>query len=138
VVSTNPATLLGFGTWVAFAAGRVLIGNDGGSFGTDEGTGGASTVTPSAHANGGVSAHSGAAVATHGAHTHTGASAGTTPKLFTSNTSSGVPGISGSESAALTHSVTQPANHTVTQPDSHAALSTIQPYVVVHMWKRTA
>ena len=26
--STNPATLLGFGTWSAFAAGRVLIGLD--------------------------------------------------------------------------------------------------------------
>jgi microcystin-dependent protein len=28
-VSTNPATLLGFGTWTAFAAGRVLVGIDG-------------------------------------------------------------------------------------------------------------
>ena len=26
VVSTNPATLLGFGTWVAFGAGRVMVG----------------------------------------------------------------------------------------------------------------
>ena len=29
-VSTNPATLFGFGTWVAYGAGRVLIGNGGG------------------------------------------------------------------------------------------------------------
>ena len=29
-VSTNPATLLGFGTWTAFAAGRTIIGNGGG------------------------------------------------------------------------------------------------------------
>jgi hypothetical protein len=50
---------------------------------------------------------SGTAVADHASHTHTGASAGTTPKLFTSNTSSGVPGISGGPSATLTHSVTQ-------------------------------
>lgn len=28
VVPTNPATLLGFGTWVAFAQGRVLVGID--------------------------------------------------------------------------------------------------------------
>src|SRR3990167_7209436 len=28
VVSTNPATLLGFGTWAAFAAGRMLVGLD--------------------------------------------------------------------------------------------------------------
>ncbi len=29
-VSTNPGTLFGFGTWVAFGAGRVLIGDGGG------------------------------------------------------------------------------------------------------------
>lgn len=46
VVSTNPATLLGFGTWSAFAAGRVLIGIDSGDtdFDVVEETGGAKTV----------------------------------------------------------------------------------------------
>ena len=29
-VSTNPNTVFGFGTWVAFGAGRVMIGNGGG------------------------------------------------------------------------------------------------------------
>jgi hypothetical protein len=29
-VSTNPGTLLGFGTWAAFGAGRVLVGLDAG------------------------------------------------------------------------------------------------------------
>jgi hypothetical protein len=29
-VATNPGTLLGFGTWVAFGAGRVMIGDGGG------------------------------------------------------------------------------------------------------------
>lgn len=29
-VATNPGTLFGFGTWTAFGAGRVLIGNGGG------------------------------------------------------------------------------------------------------------
>ena len=27
-VSTNPATLLGFGTWIAYATGRVMVGID--------------------------------------------------------------------------------------------------------------
>ena len=47
VVSTNPATLLGFGTWSAFAAGRVLVGLDSGDtdFDVVEETGGAKTVT---------------------------------------------------------------------------------------------
>src|SRR3990172_4022657 len=50
VVSTNPATLLGFGTWSAFGAGRVLIGLDSGDtdFDTVEETGGAKTVSSSA------------------------------------------------------------------------------------------
>src|SRR3989304_4145898 len=47
VVSTNPGTLLGFGTWSAFGAGRVLVGLDSGDadFDTVEETGGAKTVT---------------------------------------------------------------------------------------------
>lgn len=46
-VSTNPATLLGYGTWSAIGAGRVLVGLDAGDpdFDTLEETGGAKTVT---------------------------------------------------------------------------------------------
>ena len=51
--SNNPATLLGFGTWVAFGGGRVPVGYvDGGDvdgdYGTAEGTGGGkeTTLTP--------------------------------------------------------------------------------------------
>lgn len=48
VVPTNPATLLNFSsTWVAIAAGRMLVGFDAGDvdFNADEKTGGAKTVT---------------------------------------------------------------------------------------------
>lgn len=47
VVSTNPGTLLGFGTWTAFGAGRTLVGIDAGQteFDTVEETGGAKTHT---------------------------------------------------------------------------------------------
>jgi hypothetical protein len=64
VVSTDPATLLGYGTWSAFGAGRVLVGRDSGDtdFDTAEETGGAKTKA--------ISAHSGAAVGDHAAHTH--------------------------------------------------------------------
>jgi hypothetical protein len=72
VVATNPATLLGFGTWAAFGTGRVLVGIDTGDtdFDTVEETGGAKTHT---HAAGTLvpSAHVGAAVADHASHTHT-------------------------------------------------------------------
>ena len=46
-VSTNPATLLGFGTWAAFGAGRVMVGLDSGDsdFDTAQETGGSKTHT---------------------------------------------------------------------------------------------
>lgn len=65
VVSTNPATLLGFGTWAAFAAGRVLVGLDAAQteFDAVEETGGSKTVS----AAGSVSApvFTGSALAAH-------------------------------------------------------------------------
>src|SRR3990167_4544992 len=47
VVATNPATLLGYGTWAAFGAGRMLVGLDAGQteFDTVEETGGTKTHT---------------------------------------------------------------------------------------------
>lgn len=46
VVSTDPATLLGYGTWSAIGAGKMLVGFDSGDadFDTLEETGGAKTV----------------------------------------------------------------------------------------------
>ena len=46
-VSTNPSTLFGFGTWVEFGKGRVLVGVDTGQteFDTLGETGGAKTHT---------------------------------------------------------------------------------------------
>lgn len=77
VVSTNPGTLLGYGTWTAFGAGRVLVGLDSGDtdFDTVEETGGAKTVA-AAGSNAAEAAHthsvtSNVAVADHASHTHT-------------------------------------------------------------------
>lgn len=45
-VSTNPNTLFGFGTWAAYAAGRVVVGKaSSGTFATAGATGGAETHT---------------------------------------------------------------------------------------------
>lgn len=89
VVSTNPATLLGYGTWASFGAGRVLVGLDSGDtdFDTAEETGGAKTKS--------ISAHSGTAVADHAAHTHS----------VTSN-------VAVADHASHTHTYTQVPNHT--------------------------
>jgi hypothetical protein len=87
IVATDPATLLGYGTWAAFGAGRMLVGRDSGDtdFDTVEETGGAKThghsfTQPSAHSDHAAlshSAHTGTAVGASGAgssHTHTGPS----------------------------------------------------------------
>lgn len=91
VVDDDPADLLGYGTWAAFGAGRVLIGVNAADpdFDTVEETGGSKTVTSEGevsqptfegtalgtHSHGvgsyAPSAHAGAAVADHASHTHT-------------------------------------------------------------------
>lgn len=65
VVATDPATLLGYGTWVSFGAGRVLVGLDSGdtAFDTDMETGGAKTVASAGSLSGSTAAEA--------AHTHT-------------------------------------------------------------------
>jgi hypothetical protein len=111
VLSTDPATLLGFGTWSAIGAGRVLVGQNVADTDFDvlEETGGAKTVASAgsvaAPAFTGTQAsltHSGTAVADHAAHTHS----------VTSNVAVG-------DHAAHTHAVTSNVavgNHTFTQP----------------------
>lgn len=90
VVATDPASLIGYGTWQAIGAGRALIGVSAGDpdFGTAGTTGGAKTVAAAGtvsqptfigsalgtHSHGtgtlAASAHSGTAVADHASHTH--------------------------------------------------------------------
>jgi hypothetical protein len=143
IVSTDPATLLGFGTWSAIAAGRVLVGLDAGQakYDTPEETGGAETSTPDAHAGGAVDAH---AAHTHTiththdiAHTH-----GTNHKIGTqsglANDAALGTTASGASSAANTGNPSASLTHAVTNPNTHAAMSIVQPYFVVYMWKRTA
>lgn len=94
VVSTDPATLLGYGTWSAFGAGRVLIGLDSGDtdFDTAEETGGAKTVASSAQT------FAGSALGTH---QHAAISAGTPSGTVAAP----------SNHASHTHDYTQVPNH---------------------------
>jgi hypothetical protein len=111
ISNTNPATTLGYGTWVAFGLGQTLIAiNAGdGDFDTAEKTGGAKTVS-----------------AIVGAHAAKNTDNGADSVLHPS-------GSTGTHVAAATH------NHNITQyTHSITASSVVQPYIVVYMWKRTA
>lgn len=114
VVSTNPATLLGFGTWTQIARDRFLVGQGvDADFDTAEETGGAKTVTLTE--------------AQMPAHTHnqmrlptaTGAVVG-----FTVDTSmSGTPATSGVETGSKGGGQAHP---------------NVPPYFVVYVWKRVS
>ena len=131
VVSTSPATLFGFGTWAAFAAGRVLVGIDAGQteFDTVEETGGAKTHTLQTTE---IPAH------THiqDAHTHNflprtattgGVTSIVTGTLDTSST------IGGSNQPHV-----QAATAVNQNTGGGGAHNNLQPYIVVYIWKRTA
>lgn len=94
VVSTDPATLLGYGTWAAFGAGRVMVGLNAGDadFDAAEKTGGAKTVS----AAGSVAAPAlSGSTAAEAAHTHG----------VTSN-------VAVNDHASHTHTYTEVPNHT--------------------------
>jgi len=125
-VSTNPATLLGFGTWVAFGAGRVMVGLDAGNaaFDTAEETGGS--------ANSIVVSHTHTATVTDPGHAHTYA------------VDSGSAGVQVPQSGlrAEAQVATSTAFTSITVANSTEGASgtnaNLQPYIVVYMWKRTA
>jgi hypothetical protein len=123
IVSTNPNTLFGFGTWVAFGAGRVLVGRDSGDtdFDTAEETGGAKT-----HAL--TSAEMPAHI--HGSMDGFSSFRGLTSqnRNITYNVVSGTGNASG----------TAPAATNTTSTGGGGAHNNLQPYIVVYMWKRTA
>lgn len=116
VVSTDPATLLGYGTWSAFGAGRVLVGLDAGQteFDTVEETGGAKTHTLTA--------------AEIPAHTH----------IVTSQTATTGSATSYEHGTLDTSSAEAEATEVTGSTGGGGAHNNLQPYIVVFMWKRTA
>jgi hypothetical protein len=126
-VSTNPATLLGFGTWTAFAAGRVMVGFDSGNalFDTAEETGGS--------ANAIVVSHTHTATVTDAGHSHSVNSYNGTGGCAGGGNAVVVP--SGTVTAATTTTGITVANSTEGSSGTNA---NYQPYITVYMWKRTA
>ena len=115
--STNPGTLLGFGTWVAFGSGRVMVGLDSsdGDFNSAEETGGSKTHTLT--------------TSELPSHSHS-----------ISYTQSGEGGVNVSPNffAGIKFNSTGAQNHTTGSTGSGSAHNNVQPYIVVYMWKRTA
>jgi hypothetical protein len=130
--STNPATLLGFGTWTAFGAGRVLVGLDASNslFDTAEETGGSADAITVSHTHTATSTDSG--------HTH---SISTPVTGLTSGGSSGWQGAntgnSYTASASVTGSTQATITTTVASTGSSGTNANYQPYITVYMWKRT-
>ena len=137
-VSTNPATLLGFGTWTAFGAGKVLVGLDSADtlFDTLEETGGSKDSVVVSHTH---TATSTSAVSDPG-HTH---------GVKCDNDLGGQSNVGPRPNAAnsftdnvLINSATTGITVTTTTTNASAGVSAtntnVQPFIVVKMWKRTA
>jgi hypothetical protein len=126
-VSTNPATLLGFGTWTAFGAGRVMVGFDSSNalFDTAEETGGSADAITVSHTH--------TATSTDAGHLHTqteynaagignAGGGGARVSAVTANTGTGFASIT----------------TTIASAGSSGTNANYQPYITVYMWKRTA
>jgi microcystin-dependent protein len=145
VVSTNPATLLGVGTWAALAPGRVLVGLDAGDadFDTVEETGGAKTVTLTEAQ---IPSHTHVQNAhTHvqDAHTHQflprSGTTGAVSSIVTGtlDTSSSIGGANQPHVQAAT-AVNQNTTAVNQNTGGGGAHSNMPPYLVAYLWKRTA
>ena len=110
-VSTNPNTLLGYGTWEAFGAGRTIVGIDGGQteFDTNGETGGAKTHTLT--------------VDEIPSHRHTYTQPNTPSANVGVGLTNSVPGVTEGINSGAT--------------GGGAAHNNLQPYIVVYLWKRT-
>lgn len=125
VVATNPGTLLGFGTWVAYGAGRVMVGHNAADtdFDTAEETGGAKTHTLS-EAEMPVHTH------VQNAHSHlvpTSSGDTTGAGNIPNNSTAGTPNVSTQDTVAV--------NQNAGGGEAH---NNLQPYIVTYLWKRTA
>jgi hypothetical protein len=130
--STNPSALLGFGTWEAFGAGRVMVGFNSSDalFDALEETGGSKDAIVVSHT------HTATSTVTDPGHRHT-----LTP-AYTQFNPPGSGGFTGDgrnsynqTDSATTGITVATTNSTVGSSGTNANL---QPYITVRMWKRTA
>jgi hypothetical protein len=150
--NTNPATLLGFGTWTAFGAGRVMVGFNGSDplFDSAEETGGSKDTIVVSHTH-----TLSATTNTTGNHTHGAWSNSTSSSSDVLNWGrSNAVSVGASNDISTAYRTTLAGNginglstegnhsHTVSgTTDSTGSSGTnanLQPYITVYMWKRVA
>jgi hypothetical protein len=124
--STNPGTLLGFGTWTAFAAGRVAVGFNASNalFDTAEETGGSADAIVVSHTH----------TITDPGHSHT-------VPIDNTYTNDGItPGGNPGPTLPGTgvNTGTSTTGISLSSTGSSGTNANYQPYITVYMWKRTA
>ena len=132
-VATNPGTTFGFGTWSAFGAGKVLIGQDTGDAAFDvlEETGGSKDAIIVSHAHN----------VTDPGHKH---EQYVIPNLSGNGYGYTSPAVgpftwpNGATTTLNDNMQNADTGITVAAVGSSATNANLQPYVVVKMWKRTA
>ena len=137
-VSTNPATLFGFGTWEAMPAGRVLLAQGKSSGGTTYNAGSTGGEATHQLTVGELPAHNHtASTNTTGNHTHQfqlyGPN-GNTNMNFPSDFDTNYARNKGTTLSAGNHSHTININNT----GSSQSHNNMQPYLTVYMWKRVS
>jgi hypothetical protein len=143
--SSNPSSLLGFGTWEAFGAGRVMVGLNASDalFDTAEETGGSKDAIVVSHTHTATST----STVTDPGHVHdvswTTGAGGSEPQNTWGdlNFSGGNDQVSNTKPNAALSKVTGVTVATATTNASTGSSGTnanLQPYIVVRMWKRVS
>jgi hypothetical protein len=129
--STNPATLLGFGTWVSFGAGRVLVGLDSSQteFDTAEETGGTKAETLTKEQSG---------IPEHYHRVFSRCDEPTESITFQNSENRRFHEDAGHTNTTTTAGTLDGETEMHSGADAAEAHNNLQPYIVVHMWKRTA
>lgn len=134
IVSTNPNTLFGVGTWVAWGEGRVPVSKaSSGTFQTVESVGGNENVTLTANQSG-LREHNHSITDPGHNHDYTKRSGTTSVENEQSQ-------ISVNRNTATDQTSLKVTGITINNVAAQSAIepvSLLQPYIVCYMWKRTA
>lgn len=131
-VTTNPATLLGFGTWTAFGAGRVLVGLNASdsAFDTLQETGGSKDSI--------VVSHTHTATVTDPGHAHTmTGDFGSVSDFFGGSANDYGAGIGSAQAGYVVASATTGISVANSTTGVSGTNTNLQPYITVCMWLRT-